>query len=227
MQQAIAGIPGITAFFQPVQDIQIGTRISRTQFQYTLMDTDPAELALWAPRLLQRLASRCRRCERRHRPAERRLPHLHQRRSRRGDAARRVDAGDRGHAVRRVRPAADLHHLRPGQPVPRGAGSRSVLAGRSRTYLRLLRVPGAERRAGAAVRDRHDHAHRGAAGDHASGAVPVGDAQLRSGTRLFAGRCGAGDRRGREGHRHAGDHLRQLFRRRRGIPEVAAPPNRG
>ena len=55
MQQAIAGIAGITAFFQPVQDIQIGTRISRTQFQYTLMDTDPAELALWAPRLLRRL----------------------------------------------------------------------------------------------------------------------------------------------------------------------------
>src|SRR5207248_6052968 len=55
MQQAIAGIPGITAFFQPVQDIQIGTRISRTQFQYTLMDTDPTELALWAPRLLERL----------------------------------------------------------------------------------------------------------------------------------------------------------------------------
>ena len=57
MQQAIAGVPGITAFFQPVQDIQIGTRISRTQFQYTLMDTDPIELALWAPRLLQRLAA--------------------------------------------------------------------------------------------------------------------------------------------------------------------------
>ena len=57
MQRAIAGIAGITAFFQPVQDIQIGTRISRTQFQYTLMDTDPAELALWAPRLLQRLAA--------------------------------------------------------------------------------------------------------------------------------------------------------------------------
>jgi multidrug efflux pump len=57
MQRAIAGIPGITAFFQPVQDIQIGTRISRTQFQYTLMDTDPAELALWGPRLLQRLAA--------------------------------------------------------------------------------------------------------------------------------------------------------------------------
>ena len=57
MQHAIAGIAGITAFFQPVQDIQIGTRISRTQFQYTLMDTDPAELALWGPRLLRRLAA--------------------------------------------------------------------------------------------------------------------------------------------------------------------------
>jgi multidrug efflux pump len=56
MQQAIAGIPGITAFFQPVQDIQIGARISRTQFQYTLMDTDPVELALWGPRLLAKLA---------------------------------------------------------------------------------------------------------------------------------------------------------------------------
>ena len=40
-----------------MQDIQIGTRISRTQFQYTLMDTDPTELALWGPRLLRRLAA--------------------------------------------------------------------------------------------------------------------------------------------------------------------------
>jgi multidrug efflux pump len=57
MQQAIAGVPGITAFFQPVQDIQIGTRVSRTQFQYTLMDTDPAELALWGPKLLRQLGT--------------------------------------------------------------------------------------------------------------------------------------------------------------------------
>jgi multidrug efflux pump len=57
MQAAIAGIPGITAFFQPVQDVQIGTRVSRTQFQYTLMDTDAAELAAWAPRLRQKLAT--------------------------------------------------------------------------------------------------------------------------------------------------------------------------
>ncbi|WP_158747383.1 efflux RND transporter permease subunit [Acidisphaera sp. L21] len=48
-------IPGLSVFTQPVQDIQIGTRISRTQYQYTLVDTDAAELASWAPRLLARL----------------------------------------------------------------------------------------------------------------------------------------------------------------------------
>ena len=52
---ALAGIPGIAVYMQPVQDIQIGTRISRTQFQYTLVDTDEAELAAWAPPLLERL----------------------------------------------------------------------------------------------------------------------------------------------------------------------------
>jgi len=55
LQAAIADIPGITAWFQPVQDIQIGTRLSRTQFQYTLMDTDADRLALWWPKLLERM----------------------------------------------------------------------------------------------------------------------------------------------------------------------------
>jgi multidrug efflux pump len=51
LQAAIGGIPGFTAFFQAVQDVTIGTRVSRTEYQYTLMDTDAAELARWAPRL--------------------------------------------------------------------------------------------------------------------------------------------------------------------------------
>ena len=55
LQQKLAGVPGLSVFMQPVQDIQIGTRVSRTQFQYTLVDTDAAELARWAPRLLARL----------------------------------------------------------------------------------------------------------------------------------------------------------------------------
>ncbi len=55
LQAALAHLPGLSVFMQPVQDIQIGTRISRTQFQYTLVDTDPVELEEWAPKLLARL----------------------------------------------------------------------------------------------------------------------------------------------------------------------------
>jgi multidrug efflux pump len=57
LQQRLGDIPGLSVFMQPVQDIQIGTRVSRTQFQYTLVDTDPVELAKWAPLLLARLQS--------------------------------------------------------------------------------------------------------------------------------------------------------------------------
>jgi multidrug efflux pump len=48
----IARIPGVIAYLQPVQDIQIGTRPSSTQYQYTLTDTAADELRAWAPRLL-------------------------------------------------------------------------------------------------------------------------------------------------------------------------------
>ena len=57
LRRAVADIPGLVAFIQPVQDIQIGSRLSRTQFQYTLMDTDADTLALWAPRLRAKLAA--------------------------------------------------------------------------------------------------------------------------------------------------------------------------
>ena len=57
LRKAVEGVPGLTVFIQPVQDIQIGSRLSRTQFQYTLMDTDAGTLALWAPKLLKQLSS--------------------------------------------------------------------------------------------------------------------------------------------------------------------------
>ena len=55
LQARLADLPGISALMQPVQDIQVGARVSRTQYQYTLLDTDRAELALWAPRLVDAL----------------------------------------------------------------------------------------------------------------------------------------------------------------------------
>ena len=55
LKTAIADIPGMTVYFQPVQDIQISTRPSRAQYQYTLVATDAAEVALWSDRLVEAL----------------------------------------------------------------------------------------------------------------------------------------------------------------------------
>jgi multidrug efflux pump len=55
LQRAVAEVPGVVVFFQPVQDIQISTRLSRAQYQYTLTGTDSKEVDDWAARLTQEL----------------------------------------------------------------------------------------------------------------------------------------------------------------------------
>ncbi len=52
LQSALAEVPGIRVWLQPVQDLQIESRVSRTQYQYTLEDPDPAELSVWTPRVM-------------------------------------------------------------------------------------------------------------------------------------------------------------------------------
>jgi multidrug efflux pump len=48
-------VAGIELFMQPVQDLAVEDRISRTQYQYALDAPDKALLDLWAPRLVERL----------------------------------------------------------------------------------------------------------------------------------------------------------------------------
>jgi multidrug efflux pump len=55
LQPELAKVEGIELFMQPVQDLTVEDRVSRTQYQYTLEDPDGAELAAWAPRLLASL----------------------------------------------------------------------------------------------------------------------------------------------------------------------------
>jgi multidrug efflux pump len=55
LRPKVAVVDGIELYLQSVQDLQIDSRIARTQFQYTLEDADPSELAVWAPRLLTEL----------------------------------------------------------------------------------------------------------------------------------------------------------------------------
>ncbi|MDB4965619.1 MAG: Cobalt-zinc-cadmium resistance protein CzcA [Myxococcales bacterium] len=55
LQPAVAKVDGITLYMQSVQDLQIETRLSRTQYQFTVEDADPKELDEWAPKILTKL----------------------------------------------------------------------------------------------------------------------------------------------------------------------------
>ncbi len=55
LQPELAQVPGITLYMQPVQDITVEDRVSRTQFQYTLEDPNVDELHNFAPKMLAAL----------------------------------------------------------------------------------------------------------------------------------------------------------------------------
>ena len=57
IQPEIAKLPGITLFMQPVQDLTVENRVSKTQFQYSLEDPDSVELNSWASRLVESLST--------------------------------------------------------------------------------------------------------------------------------------------------------------------------
>src|SRR5712672_3275091 len=55
LQPELAKIDGVSLFLQPVQDLTVEDRVSRTQFQYSLEDVDPKELAYWTGRFIDKL----------------------------------------------------------------------------------------------------------------------------------------------------------------------------
>jgi multidrug efflux pump len=55
LQPALAEVPGITVYMQPVQDLSIEDRISRNQYQFTMESPDSQVLGVWVPRLVERL----------------------------------------------------------------------------------------------------------------------------------------------------------------------------
>jgi multidrug efflux pump len=55
LQPELATVPGITLYMQPVQDITVEDRVSRTQFQYTLEDPSADELDAFAPQMVKKL----------------------------------------------------------------------------------------------------------------------------------------------------------------------------
>ncbi len=55
LKQRAQAVPEITLYVQPVQDLTIEDRVSRTQYQFTLDSSNPADLSTWVPRLVDRL----------------------------------------------------------------------------------------------------------------------------------------------------------------------------
>ena len=55
LETRLADVHGVTFFMQPVQDLTVEDRVSRTQFQYTFEDSDARELAEWVPQFVERL----------------------------------------------------------------------------------------------------------------------------------------------------------------------------
>ena len=55
LQTQLDKLSGITTYMQPIQDLTIEDRVSRTQYQFSVEDANPDELALWVPKIVDRL----------------------------------------------------------------------------------------------------------------------------------------------------------------------------
>jgi multidrug efflux pump len=55
LQPELAKVEGITLYMQPVQDLTVESRVSQTQYQYSMEDADASELATWSQQLLEKL----------------------------------------------------------------------------------------------------------------------------------------------------------------------------
>jgi HAE1 family hydrophobic/amphiphilic exporter-1 len=56
LRPLVQGVPGVEVFFQPVQNITVGARVAKSQYQYTLLGPDTDELYNFAPKLLDKIS---------------------------------------------------------------------------------------------------------------------------------------------------------------------------
>jgi hydrophobe/amphiphile efflux-1 (HAE1) family protein len=55
VDQKMAAVSGMKLYLQVIQDVRVGARLGRTQYQYTLQDPNSAELNEWAPKILKKM----------------------------------------------------------------------------------------------------------------------------------------------------------------------------
>ena len=220
LRAATESVEGISLFMQAAQDVQIDSRISRTQYQYTLTDADVGELSEWAPKLLNVLRNK---------------PEL-------ADVASDQQSGGLQVSVEVDREqAARLNVLTQAidDTLYDAFGQRQVstIFTQLNQYRVVLEVepqfqikPEALNRiyvksstgqmVPLSVFAKVKVGHRAA--DHCSpGPVSGGDAFVQPAAGRLAGRSGEGDSKGGEGNRPAGQRRGDVFRQRGGIPILA------
>ena len=129
--QKARAVSGISLYMQPAQDINVGGRLSRTMYQYTLEDAGcggTQQLGAEDAGQDQGAADAARR---RHRPADRRYHGDADHRPRRGAAPRHSAGADRHNSLRRLRPARSRAIFHPAQFLFRHSGSPAAAGGRS------------------------------------------------------------------------------------------------
>ncbi len=125
LQTNLAKIQGITLYMQAAQDITIGARLNKTQFQYTMNDADPGELSHWTDVFVKKIKALHSVTDVRHRSAQCRADARHHHQARGRLELRHPALHDRQYARRRFRPAYPLDHLYRPAAIPRHSGGRS------------------------------------------------------------------------------------------------------
>ena len=165
LKDRTASLTGVTLYMQPVQDLTIEGTVSRTQYQFILQDADPAQLAEWTPKLVDRLRELPQMADVASDISAARAFGLRRNRPRPGRPLRDYAGDDRQCALRFLRPAHRLHHLHQFEPVPGHPGSRPGAANLAAGTVRDLPALLGGRCAGAAGGDGQDaRGNRAAAG---------------------------------------------------------------
>jgi multidrug efflux pump len=55
LEPHVARVEGIQCYLQPLQDLTVEDRVSRTQYQYSVEDANAEELAMWTDKLMEKL----------------------------------------------------------------------------------------------------------------------------------------------------------------------------
>jgi len=186
LQDRLDNVEGITLYMQPVQDLTVEDRVSRTQYQYTLEDADPNELASWVPLMVDKMKEipelRDVATDQQNQGLEATLVIDRDTASRLGITPSMID----NTLYDAFGSAAGIHHLHAVESVSCGAGSEAGFFEKTPGFARYLRAL-LHRRAGAAQRVHPLPAEKCPAGDQPPGAVSGDDDFLQSRPRSLPG----------------------------------------